>query len=280
MYPMENVALTSLTSLISKFDSEFFRLAIENFCECYLLFGTFSADILKEYESFDIQGTVNKFNYVCSIENFSQRPEKTGKEITLPTFIVGVKDISEWRLQIYPSGGREESKDYISVFLVLKNPDKAKARLKFSILNDEEEEKNVREHKVDEFVKNGSQRFSNFIKKKFLLDESNGLLIDDKLKILCKAEITDPNDSDSPINHKSRNTTINVHIGILAARSPTFCNIFNSTSKNSKTNIIEIKIFSVEVVKEMLGYIYKNEISNLRNMPCEVLEIAVKYELD
>uniref|UniRef100_A0A0K0F5N0 Speckle-type POZ protein-like (inferred by orthology to a human protein) n=1 Tax=Strongyloides venezuelensis TaxID=75913 RepID=A0A0K0F5N0_STRVS len=71
-----------------------------------------------------IQGKVDKFNHVCSIENFSQRPEKTDEGIELPIFVDGSRERSEWCLWIYPNGNKEGSKEYVSVFLELESPTK------------------------------------------------------------------------------------------------------------------------------------------------------------
>uniref|UniRef100_A0A0N5C3N7 BTB domain-containing protein n=1 Tax=Strongyloides papillosus TaxID=174720 RepID=A0A0N5C3N7_STREA len=45
-------------------------------------------------------------------------------------------------------------------------------------------------------------------------------------------------------------------------------------------NVIEIKNFRPEVVQGMLEYVYKDKISNVRNMHSEMLAIAVEYGLD
>uniref|UniRef100_A0A0N5BJS7 MATH domain-containing protein n=1 Tax=Strongyloides papillosus TaxID=174720 RepID=A0A0N5BJS7_STREA len=142
-----------------------------------------------------LQTGVNNFKYMYTIENFSLRSEKTGEKIISSIFLIGGKERSEWCLHIYPNGATEENKGYVSVYLVLKKPDKAKAKCRFSILNDKEEEKNVCDCKeAYEFDRNNVNYglgFSKFVKRDLLLDKSNGLLTNDKLTILCEAEITD-----------------------------------------------------------------------------------------
>uniref|UniRef100_A0A0N5C048 BTB domain-containing protein n=1 Tax=Strongyloides papillosus TaxID=174720 RepID=A0A0N5C048_STREA len=262
-------------------------------------------------DSFNIQTKVNKFNYVCSIRNFSLRPEKTGEKIMSQTCVIGDKDKSEWCLWIYPNGDDEESKEYVSVYLTLLNPDKAKVKVRFSILNDKEEEINV--DNIDEVIdltKNLGLGIPKFIKKDFLLDKSNGLLNDDKLTILCEGEIinfkSDDQDSTETLRKvtipqskllsnygnmfdsslftdciiKVEDTEIKAHKAVLAARSPVFCEIFNGSSEESQTNVIEIKDFQVEVVREMLRYIYTDEVSDIQNMANDVLAIADIYKLE
>uniref|UniRef100_A0A0K0G572 Speckle-type POZ protein-like (inferred by orthology to a human protein) n=1 Tax=Strongyloides venezuelensis TaxID=75913 RepID=A0A0K0G572_STRVS len=93
------------------------------------------------YASYNIESKVNKFNYICSIPNFSLCSEKTGEKIISPTFVIGRKERSELCLWVYPNGDQEDSKEYVSVFLALLKPDKTKIKHRFSILNDMGEEK-------------------------------------------------------------------------------------------------------------------------------------------
>uniref|UniRef100_A0A0N5C3N9 BTB domain-containing protein n=1 Tax=Strongyloides papillosus TaxID=174720 RepID=A0A0N5C3N9_STREA len=261
-------------------------------------------------DSCNIETKVKKLDIIWSIQNFSQRSEKTGEKFESQTCLVGSKDRSEWYLRIYPNGSNEKCKDYVSVFLVLKSPDKAKAIYGFSILNNKEEKKNVRSStRSDEFVEGTGWGYEDFVKKDFLLNESNGLLSNDKLKILCEVEITEVK-SDNPDNPetsknitipqsklssdygnlfdstllydcviKVEDTEIKVHKAVLAARSTVFSDTFNSTKEESQTNIIEVREFRVDVVKKMLEYIYKDEISDIQNMDNEMFEIANRYEL-
>uniref|UniRef100_A0A0N5CHC3 BTB domain-containing protein n=1 Tax=Strongyloides papillosus TaxID=174720 RepID=A0A0N5CHC3_STREA len=270
------------------------------------------------------QTDFNNFKYKYTIQNFSFRSEKTGESISSSTFVIAGKEKSEWCLNIYPNGEDEDSKEYVSVYLELLRPEKAKAKYRFSILNDKEEEKNVKfVTESKDFVKHKGSGFSHFVKRDFLLNESNGLLINDKLTILCEAELiylktenydnleivdskTENRDNpetsinfltpqsklsldygnlyDSPLFYdcviKVEDTEIQVHKAILAVRSPAFYDIFNSTSGESQTNIIEIKDFNAEVVKKMLKYIYNDEVSDIKDMANEIFEIANKYKLD
>uniref|UniRef100_A0A0N5BZA4 BTB domain-containing protein n=1 Tax=Strongyloides papillosus TaxID=174720 RepID=A0A0N5BZA4_STREA len=136
-----------------------------------------------------------------------------------------------------------------------------------------------------------------------------GLLSNDKLKILCEAEIIEVKSENNDNPETSINVTIpeskllsdysnlfdstlftdciirvgdteiKVHRGILATRSPIFHKIFNSTPENSQTNVVQIEDFSVGAVREMLKYIYKDEVTNIQNMADEMYKISNKYEL-
>uniref|UniRef100_A0A0N5BM39 BTB domain-containing protein n=1 Tax=Strongyloides papillosus TaxID=174720 RepID=A0A0N5BM39_STREA len=259
----------------------------------------------------NIHPKVTKFSIVGTIENFSQRPEKIGEVIMTSTCVVGGIDVSEWCLLMYPNGQKEDLKEYVSVYLGLFEPEKAKIKFGFSVLNNKGEELNVRTvNRVIDIDNNRQYGFLDFVRRDFLLNESNGLLVNDKLTILCQVEIIElkrkkHGTEETPLNVivlqpkissdygnlfdsqlltdciiKIEDTEIRVHKAVLAARSSTFRNIFNSTSGNSQMNVIEIKNFRAEVVKKMLEYIYKDEISNVRNMASEMLAIAVEYGLD
>uniref|UniRef100_A0A0K0FG94 Speckle-type POZ protein-like (inferred by orthology to a human protein) n=1 Tax=Strongyloides venezuelensis TaxID=75913 RepID=A0A0K0FG94_STRVS len=258
-----------------------------------------------------MESKINKFNFICSIPNFSLRTEKTGEKIISPTFVVGSEERSEWHLWIYPNGDEEESKEYVSVYLSLLKPDKAKVKFRFSILNGNEKMNNTRiAYNIIDHNKEDIWGFTKFVKKSLLLDRSNGLLVNDKLTILCETEIFELKSE----NHDNPQTSMNISIpqsklsfdygnlydspsfydcvikvedkkikvlkAILAARSPAFHDIFTSASDEPQTNIVEIKDFSVEVVEKMLKYIYKDEVSDIEDMANEIFEIANKYKLD
>lgn len=113
-----------------------------------------------------------------------------------------------------PKGLDEESKDYLSLYLLLVSCPKAevRAKFKFSILNAKgEETKAMGESSVGRvifcsraafltsllflcaesqrayrFVQGKDWGFKKFIRRDFLLDEANGLLPDDKLTLFCE----------------------------------------------------------------------------------------------
>uniref|UniRef100_A0A0N5B3X8 BTB domain-containing protein n=1 Tax=Strongyloides papillosus TaxID=174720 RepID=A0A0N5B3X8_STREA len=257
--------------------------------------------------SCDIETKVNKFNIVCTIPNFSQRPEKTGIPIESPSCVIGSQDRSQWCLWVYPNGRDEDSNEYVSVFLMLEQPDKAKVKYGFSIINDKGEEENVRSvKKSNNCVKDVCWGFSKFVRRDLLLNNKlNDLLVNDKLTISCEVEIIDPNTSETSANTtisqsklpldcgdmfelpfftdcviKAGDTEFKAHKVILSARSSVFFDIFKNTLEESQTSVIESKNFRGEVVKEMLRYIYKNEVLNIQNMASDVLAIAEKYKLD
>merc|ERR1712226_1619508 len=104
------------------------------------------------------QVKVVKFNYMWTISNFSFCREEMGEVLKSSTFSAGASDKLKWCLRVNPKGLDEESKDYLSLYLLLVSCNKSEVRAKF-------------------------------ICRDFLLDEQNGLLPDDKLTLFCEVSV-------------------------------------------------------------------------------------------
>ena len=92
-------------------------------------------------------------------------------------------------LRVNPKGLDDESKDYLSLYLLLVSCPKSevRAKFKFSLLNDKREEtKAMESQRAYRFVQGKDWGFKKFIRRDFLLDEANGLLPDDKLTLFCE----------------------------------------------------------------------------------------------
>ena len=80
-------------------------------------------------------------------------------------------------LRVNPKGLDEESKDYLSLYLLLVSCCKSevRAKFKFSILNAKgEETKAMESQRAYKFVQGKDWGFKKFIRRDFLLDEANG----------------------------------------------------------------------------------------------------------
>ena len=83
--------------------------------------------------------SVVRLEHTWILDNFSLLPQHTGQFLFSPIF----SDLSdkkvEWKLQLYPRGrGDLESKDFVSTFLCLNNPQsnlKLTATFKLTLLN-------------------------------------------------------------------------------------------------------------------------------------------------
>ena len=65
------------------------------------------------------QVKVVKFNYMWTISNFSFCREEMGEVLKSSTFSAGQNDKLKWCLRVNPKGLDEESKDYLSLYLLL-----------------------------------------------------------------------------------------------------------------------------------------------------------------
>lgn len=206
----------------------------------------------------------------------------------------------------------EESKDYLSLYLLLVscNKSEVRAKFKFSILNAKREEtKAMESQRAYRFVQGKDWGFKKFIRRDFLLDEANGLLPDDKLTIFCEVSVV----ADS-VNISGQSNAVQfkvpecrlsddlgllfesqrfsdvtlavagkeyqAHKAVLAARSPVFAAMFEHEMEERKHNRVEITDVDADVLKEMLRFIYTGKSNNLEKMADDLLAAADKYALE
>ena len=88
------------------------------------------------------QVKVVKFSYMWTINNFSFCREEMGEVLKSSTFSSGPNDKMKWCLRVNPKGLDDESKDYLSLYLLLVSCPKSevRAKFKFSLLNAKREE--------------------------------------------------------------------------------------------------------------------------------------------
>ncbi|CAB0045128.1 unnamed protein product [Trichogramma brassicae] len=258
------------------------------------------------------QVKVVKFSYMWTINNFSFCREEMGEVLKSSTFSAGANDKLKWCLRVNPKGLDEESKDYLSLYLLLVscNKSEVRAKFKFSILNAKREEtKAMESQRAYRFVQGKDWGFKKFIRRDFLLDEANGLLPDDKLTIFCEVSVV----ADSVNISGQSNTTqfkvpecklpddlgqlfesqkfsdvtlivcgkeFQAHKAILAARSPVFSAMFEHEMEERKQNRADISDVEQDVFREMLRFIYTGKAPNLEKMADDLLAAADKYALD
>ncbi|EEB18622.1 Speckle-type POZ protein, putative [Pediculus humanus corporis] len=255
---------------------------------------------------------VVKFSYMWTINNFSFCREEMGEVLKSSTFSAGANDKLKWCLRVNPKGLDEESKDYLSLYLLLVscNKSEVRAKFKFSILNAKREEtKAMESQRAYRFVQGKDWGFKKFIRRDFLLDEANGLLPDDKLTIFCEVSVVADSINISGQsnavqfkvpecrlsddfgslfdNQKFSDVTLSVcgrefqaHKAVLAARSMVFAAMFEHAMEESKHNRVEITDVDHEVLREMLRFIYTGMASNLEEMAGDLLAAADKYALE
>lgn len=247
------------------------------------------------------QVKVVKFSYMWTINNFSFCREEMGEVLKSSTFSAGANDKLKWCLRVNPKGLDEESKDYLSLYLLLVscNKSEVRAKFKFSILNAKREEtKAMESQRAYRFVQGKDWGFKKFIRRDFLLDEANGLLPDDKLTIFCEVSVV----ADS-VNISGQSNTIQFKVpecrlpddlGLLFENQKfsdvtlTVCGREFQAHKpysprameERKQNRVDITDVDHEVLREMLRFIYTGKAANLEKMADDLLAAADKYALE
>ncbi|CAO2597555.1 Speckle-type POZ protein-like [Lemmus lemmus] len=258
------------------------------------------------------QVKVVKFSYMWTINNFSFCREEMGEVLKSSTFSSGPNDKMKWCLRVNPKGLDDESKDYLSLYLLLVSCPKSevRAKFKFSLLNAKREEtKAMESQRAYRFVQGKDWGFKKFIRRDFLLDEANGLLPDDKLTLFCEVSVVQ--DSVNVSGYTNTNTLkvpecrlaedlgnlwentrftdccffvrgkeFKAHKSVLAARSPVFSAMFEHEMEECKKNRVEINDLDPEVFKEMMRFVYTGKAPNLDKMADNLLAAADKYALE
>ncbi|MCI4383723.1 hypothetical protein PGIGA_G00029700 [Pangasianodon gigas] len=254
------------------------------------------------------QVKVVKFSYMWTINNFSFCREEMGEVLKSSTFSSGPNDKMKWCLRVNPKGLDDESKDYLSLYLLLVNCPKSevRAKFKFSLLNAKREEtKAMESQRAYRFVQGKDWGFKKFIRRDFLLDEANGLLPDDKLTLFCEVSVVQDSvnisgqsnmnmlkvpecqlaDDLGSLWEGSRFTDCSLFVGgqefkahksILAARSPVFNAMFEHKMEESKKNRVDISDVEPDVFREMMVFIYTDKAPNLEKMADHLLAAADK----
>ncbi|XP_026676638.1 speckle-type POZ protein A isoform X1 [Diaphorina citri] len=263
------------------------------------------------------QVKVVKFSYMWTINNFSFCREEMGEVLKSSTFSAGANDKLKWCLRVNPKGLDEESKDYLSLYLLLVscNKTEVRAKFKFSILNAKREEtKAMESQRAYRFVQGKDWGFKKFIRRDFLLDELNGLLPEDKLTIFCEVsflyvsvvadsvnisgqsnaaqfKVPDCRLADnlgalfeiqkfSDVTLYSAGQEFRAHKAILAAQSPVFMAMFEHEMEERKHNRVDIADVDADVLREMLRFIYTGRSTSLDKMADDLLAAADKYALE
>ncbi|XP_054264477.1 speckle-type POZ protein B-like [Macrosteles quadrilineatus] len=255
--------------------------------------------------------SLDKFNFLWTISNFSYCNQKTGERINSPLFSSKCNDTEKWFLRLYPRGADEESKNYISIYLFLATSKKLEvmARFKFSIVNGfgkvvKEMESQGR---ADIFVYEKGWGFSKFIKRDTFFDLENQVLNDDKLTIFCevsivtapvsvfgnkeiKFKVPEPKLEDdyeqllsdhrfSDVTLSANGKQFKAHKAILAARSRVFAAMFDHCMEEGQLNHVTIKDVDHATLGELLRFIYSGRVKDINKIAFDLLAAADKYDL-
>ncbi|XP_051012828.1 speckle-type POZ protein-like [Acomys russatus] len=256
--------------------------------------------------------TVQKISYRWTISNFSFCLEGMRDTIFSGTFSSGANDNLKWCLRVHPKGIDKESKDYMSVYLVLLRSPKTPVWAKFQVWTINaagDKTLGMRSPRVLKFLPGDNWGFKMFMPRDLLLSEAERLLPEDHLTLLCNVNVVQDTYSTSEENSKpaikvprctftadlgelwetSRFTDCSLLVGghefrahraILAARSPVFSAMFEHDMKEKPQDPIEIQDMEPQVFKEMMGFIYTGKVPNLHSLAPGVLAAADRYCLE
>ncbi|MGH0141172.1 UNVERIFIED_CONTAM: hypothetical protein FKN15_062705 [Acipenser sinensis] len=127
---------------------------------------------------------VVKFSYMWTINNFSFCREEMGEVIKSSTFSSGANDKLKWCLRVNPKGLDEESKDYLSLYLLLVSCPKSevRAKFKFSILNAKGEETKAMDLRVKYHGQDGGTADYSSAEYPVLYDKQHNKYLDKEYK--------------------------------------------------------------------------------------------------
>uniref|UniRef100_A0A0N5C1Z6 BTB domain-containing protein n=1 Tax=Strongyloides papillosus TaxID=174720 RepID=A0A0N5C1Z6_STREA len=216
----------------------------------------------------------------------------------------------KWHLYMHSRWFPNENEEYISLRLKLVDFDDIEliALCSFYILSVYGEKKHSKTMKIQKFKKAKTHCFcSQFLKRDLLRNDDNELLPNGNLMVGCEifhyyngintvdlsgntninesfnvllgdiaGLLKSPKFSDCVV--KVGDSKINVHKCILASRSEVFNSILVDKKYESSPNTIEINGFRVEVVEEMINFLYTGKSPNMNKIAYEMLEIGEKYK--
>ncbi|XP_028640756.1 TD and POZ domain-containing protein 3-like [Grammomys surdaster] len=256
----------------------------------------------------------HKFYYKWTISKFSLYMVRFMDKITSPLFSFKANEEVAWCLRVHPNGVDGESKDYLSVYLLLLSCPKSPvwAKFHFWITNNQREKYiTMKSSNIVSFLHNQHRGFKKFMLREFLLSHRRWFLPEDQLTLYCKVSIvgdcfSNPGQNMTPAiiyprhvftddveeqweNSLSTDCCLFVggqefraHKAILAAHSPVFRAMFEHEMKEKLTNRVEIQDLDPEVFKEMMGFIYTGKVPHFHSysMTTGVLAAADRYGLE
>ncbi|CAB0037278.1 unnamed protein product [Trichogramma brassicae] len=127
-----------------------------------------------------------KFNW--TIYNFSFFKEKPGEPLESTIFSPTNDPGLQWRIVLYPSGNHHEYKDYLSLFLHLVSCDKPSVVVDFRFCVVDKHGRDINEHKPSRkwvFYQNRMSGHPKFLRRDYVLNPANNLLVADRLRLKC-----------------------------------------------------------------------------------------------
>jgi len=258
-----------------------------------------------------------KYTFVWRISKFSSRTEKHGEVLSSEKFTIKGPDdkVTQWRVELYPRGSKEEANDYISLYLKkLTRGEDVNASCVLSHLDANKVKQKIYELGVLKFeksVRNSSWGWPKAIDRRDLSryapDDILTLILDISIVGKTKKSIEftksderyqalDENYHQKQLGHdfetlflskdhsdvkiRCGGKVYDCHKNILASRSQVFKTMLESNMKEKMTGDIEIKNMDHEVFEDLLKYIYSGVAPNIDAHSQELFAAADLYQLE
>lgn len=254
---------------------------------------------------------VSRFTSKWTIDNFSFVRGEIGEELRGPPFCTGLNDKIRWCVKIFPKGTDQESKDYVSLYLLLVhcNRSEVRAKFRFSIINgDRREDKPMLSSRAFRFVQGKDWGFKKYIRRDVLFTQGNNLVLNDRLTVLCEVNIVGQTSnqvtqlSQSPIllpesqfskvmgelYETSRNADFviqcedkefKVHKAILAGRSEVFDKKIDDVINDPLKKYLVIEDMKPDILDEVLRFIYTDKSPGVDVKAKDLLPASKAYKL-
>ncbi|KAL7302949.1 hypothetical protein TKK_0004176 [Trichogramma kaykai] len=253
-----------------------------------------------------------KFNW--TIYNFSFFKEKPGEPLESTIFSPTNDPGLQWRIVLYPSGNHHEYKDYLSLFLHLVSCDKPSVVVDFRFCVVDKHGRDINEHKPSRkwvFYQNRMSGHPKFLRRDYVLNPANNLLVADRLRLKCFIRSADgtfehtnydcnvPQVPDltkqlaedygkllesercSDVVLVARDgAKLQAHKVVLAARSPVFAAMFEHEMRESRENEVQLRDWDAELIKQLLEYIYTGRVPCFKGKTVPLLMAAEQYALE
>uniref|UniRef100_A0A6V7HZT4 BTB domain-containing protein n=1 Tax=Bracon brevicornis TaxID=1563983 RepID=A0A6V7HZT4_9HYME len=258
---------------------------------------------------------VNCTHFEWRIENFSRQPQSPGVAVNSPIFYSDESNGTQWALKLYCNGEVPDNANHIVIIIgLLTSPHKeVEFTSEISAINP------TNGTKLCSFKNTGTLSVNewccitkDFLPRKAVLEQNENYLCNDTVTIHFELEIYNDftvsrsinpletelmplveeyalpkelmtllNNSDfADVTFIVDKQRIRAHKPILIARNLVFKAMFeNESMLESQTGEVEIKDLSSAVLKEMLLYMYTDEIED-RSVAMELLAAAQKYQME
>ena len=233
---------------------------------------------------------------------------KTLMGIELPKFKVIINDqITEWQLQLYPKGSQERYSKFVCLFLSCLSDVESYIKASFTLVNRLNKEVNNQSHPYS-FFKKWSTICVKLVDHNCLFNNKEDLLPGDKLTIRCEifldknevyyrkiknGRVDDFEDfgmlfdnqqlSDVTISIGKDNRIFGIfhaHKHVLAKKSEVFAAMFRHDMLENKKNVVIVEDVPYNAMKEMLRYIYTDEIADIADSKyLDLIKVADKYQI-